>query len=226
MPDQAELMPDQAELVTVTQKRYRCRHIHAAGNQCGSPALRNEHFCYHHHTTRRPKPANGKFRHIDAWEPFELALVEDRASALAAASHLLQRIASNDLDPERAGKLLYNLQIITKLLPGQPVPAAATVPHAATPAPAPALTEVEEVIDDKVYGLIAPQTELPPEPATEPVSALGSHAKRPEPHEVPVILSECSESKDPDTTHTASTARTVPPPDLPTADSRQLTADR
>jgi hypothetical protein len=43
-------MQEPAELVTVIQRRYRCRHIHAAGHQCGSPALRNEHFCYYHHT--------------------------------------------------------------------------------------------------------------------------------------------------------------------------------
>jgi hypothetical protein len=35
------------------------------------------------------------------------------------------------------------------------------------PVPPPDL--VEEIIDDKIHGLIAPQTELPSEPATPPV---------------------------------------------------------
>ena len=159
-------MQDPAELTEVIQKRYRCRHIHAAGHQCGSPALRNEHFCYYHHTTRRPAPAAGKFRHLDAAEPFILPVVEDRTSALLVASHLLSRIASNDLDPVRAGKLLYNLQIITALLPREPRPDAA-IP-AATPEPAqtpPPL--VEDLVLDETHGMIAPIAEiLPPEPAT------------------------------------------------------------
>jgi hypothetical protein len=159
-------MQEPAELTEVIQKRYRCRHIHAAGHQCGSPALRNEHFCYYHHTTRRPAPAAGKFRHLDAAEPFILPVVEDRTSALLVASQLLSRIASNDLDPVRAGKLLYNLQIITALLPREPRPDAA-IP-AATPEPAqtpPPL--VEDLVLDETHGMIAPIAEiLPPEPAT------------------------------------------------------------
>jgi hypothetical protein len=109
-------MLQSSDLVIVTRKRYQCRHVHAAGHQCGSPALRNEQFCYHHHTTRRPKPPAGKFRHLDAREPFELPVVEDFPSALSVASQLLSRIASNDVDHERAGRLLYNLQIITSII--------------------------------------------------------------------------------------------------------------
>src|SRR5579863_2137337 len=109
-------MPEQSNPVTITQKRYQCRHIHAEGHQCGSPALRNEQFCYHHHTTRRTRPAAGKLRHLDAHEPFELPVVEDLASALSVASQLLCRLASNDLDIGRAGKMLYNLQLITTII--------------------------------------------------------------------------------------------------------------
>ena len=84
-------MSQLAERTTITQKRFQCRHIHAAGRQCGSPALRNEEFCYFHHTTRRRKKTGG-FRYLDATEPFELPLVEDRASALSAAAQILCRI--------------------------------------------------------------------------------------------------------------------------------------
>ena len=58
--------------------------INAAHPPCAS-----EQFCYFHHTTRRPKPAAGKFRHLDAHEPFELPVVEDRASALSVAAQIL-----------------------------------------------------------------------------------------------------------------------------------------
>ncbi|HEV2619173.1 MAG TPA: hypothetical protein VGU23_04460, partial [Acidobacteriaceae bacterium] len=44
------------DLATVTQTRARCRHIHAAGHQCGSPALRKRTFCYYHDAAHRPHP--------------------------------------------------------------------------------------------------------------------------------------------------------------------------
>ena len=145
-------MSEPSNLVTVTQKRYRCRHVHAAGHQCGSPALRNEEFCYFHHTTRPRKAKPGKFRHLDAQEPFELPLVEDLPSALSVAAPLLCRVASNDLDPNRAGKLLYNLQIITSII-DKVSRAAAKAGAVARPEP------LEELVTDAAHGLIAPITE-------------------------------------------------------------------
>jgi hypothetical protein len=153
-------MQDSSDLVEVTQKRFRCRHIHAAGHQCGSPALRHEQFCYYHHTTRRPAPPPDKCRHIDKHEPFALQLIEDRASALVVASHLLSRIASNDLDIDRAGKMLYNLQIITTLLPPEPGSNTSTAESGPNPTPKPPL--VEELIHDEALGTIAPITEFFP----------------------------------------------------------------
>ena len=159
-------MQDSADLVEVTQKRFRCRHIHAAGHQCGSPALRHEQFCYYHHTTRRPAPPPDKCRHIDKHEPFLLQLIEDRASALVVASHLLSRIASNDLDIDRAGKMLYNLQIITTLLPPEPGSNTSTAESGPEPTPKPPL--VEELIHDEALGTIAPITEFFPPKSKSP----------------------------------------------------------
>ncbi len=113
--------------------RIRCRHIYTGGSQCGSPALLKEQFCYYHHTNRRPPPPVGKFRHIDAYEPFTLPLVEDRASALAVAAHILSRIASNDLDPTRAGPMLFNLQIITACCLSRSPPQSCTRIRASAP---------------------------------------------------------------------------------------------
>jgi hypothetical protein len=171
-------MPQSSNLVTVTQKRFRCRHVHAAGHQCGSPALRNEEFCYFHHTTRRPKPAAGKFRNLDAHEPFELPIVEDLPSALSVAAQILCRVASNDLDPGRAGKLLYNLQIITSIIDkasraaakaGAPsVPVSSGRVGFSTPQPGP----LEEIIADETHGLIAPVTEFLPAGATHLASEM------------------------------------------------------
>ena len=147
-------MPQSSEPVTITQKRFQCRHVHATGHQCGSPALRSEEFCYFHHKTRRPKPAAGKFRHLDAHEPFQLPVVEDLPSALSVAAQILCRIASNDLDVERAGRLLYSLQIITSILDkASRAPAKAGAVAVAKPEP------LEELVADEIHGPIAPITE-------------------------------------------------------------------
>jgi len=158
-------MSQQAELTTITQKRFKCRHVHATGRQCGSPALRNEQFCYFHHTTRSRKKSGG-FRYLDATEPFELPLVEDRASALSAAAQIFCRIASNNLDLGRAGKLLYNLQILNALLPREK----AAPESQPAPSPQPLVEDrvlLEELVLDEAHGLIAPITEMP-EPAPNP----------------------------------------------------------
>jgi hypothetical protein len=60
-PQERNLMTDTAaaaEPTDTTIKRFLCRHIHTSGRRCGSPALRGEPFCYHHHTTRRPQSSN------------------------------------------------------------------------------------------------------------------------------------------------------------------------
>jgi hypothetical protein len=222
-------MQEPADRVTVTQKRYQCRHIHAAGHQCGSPALRREQFCYFHHTTRRPKPPANGFRYINSQEPFTLPIVEDRVSAISVAAQVLSRIATNDLDPTRAGAMLYNLQILASLLPREP--RAAASPLGSIPEPTPPPTLVAELVDDETHGPIAPITELPPEP-TPPAVIL---SEKPSPTADVVILSEAphtpqpSSPQSPTTTHpqTASPAparpavpatprpQATPPPRLP-----------
>lgn len=155
------------EPVTITQSRHQCRHIHAKGNQCGSPALRGEHFCYFHHTTRRPRAGTGKFKYLNAEEPFTLPVVEDRASALSVAAQLLSRIASNDLDVSRAGRLLYNLQILIALMPKEPRAPAETSPAAAPPL-------IDAAVFDETHGLIAalPESLVEDSPPGAPSASL------------------------------------------------------
>jgi hypothetical protein len=39
---------------TEALKQYQCRHIFTDGRRCSSPCLRQEEFCFYHHTTRKP----------------------------------------------------------------------------------------------------------------------------------------------------------------------------
>jgi hypothetical protein len=74
-----------------------------------------EHFCYYHHTTRRPA-ANPKQRR-GRRTTFELPLPEDRSAIQASIGMVLQRIAANDIDPRRASLILYGLSIAASNLP-------------------------------------------------------------------------------------------------------------
>src|ERR1700736_5831644 len=138
-------MQDAASTTTEQHKQYQCRHIFTDGHRCSSPCLRQEEFCYYHHTTRRPV-ANPKQRR--RCSTFHLPLPEDRSAIQASIGEVLQRIAANDIDPRRAGLLLYGLQIASLNLPQ---PQALTKPEPQT---------VEEITIDPTLGVLAPRTDI------------------------------------------------------------------
>jgi hypothetical protein len=87
-------MQDAASATAEQHKQYQCRHIFTDGHRCESPCLRQEEFCYYHHTTRRPV-ANPKQRRSRR-STFHLPLPEDRSAIQASIGEVLQRIAAND----------------------------------------------------------------------------------------------------------------------------------
>jgi len=126
-------------------KRYHCRHVFTDGRRCRAISLRSENFCYYHHTSRRPAPRQSK----DQTSAFDLPLVEDRSSIQASISQILQRIAANELDPRRAGLLLYGLQIASLNLPrDQREPDSAPEPT------------IDDITLHPELGPLAPQTEF------------------------------------------------------------------
>jgi hypothetical protein len=100
-----------------SQNRRQCHQFQPSGLRCGSPALRDDHFCYNHSSARRPVPAS-----TDP-DAFILPLVTDRASLQVALAQVIVRIAANTLDPKRAGLLLYALQTASSNLPPTTEPA-------------------------------------------------------------------------------------------------------
>jgi hypothetical protein len=125
--------------------RFKCRHIFTDGHRCGSICLRNEPFCYYHHTTRKPAPR----RTFGSHASFDLPLPEDRSAIQASIGIILQRIASNDLDPKRAGLLLYGLQIASLNLPKQKQNEDKVPPE-----------QVHEVTNHPELGTLAPEAEI------------------------------------------------------------------
>jgi hypothetical protein len=145
--------------------RLQCRHLFTDGRRCGSPALRspdghseeNQPFCYFHHRSRRPvQPAERAARHrraaAAAGPQTQFALpnpgdLSDRSGIQFAIGEVLRRIASNELDPRRAGLLLYGLQIASRNLPKSD-------PREERAEP------VSEITLDPEHGLLAPPAEF------------------------------------------------------------------
>jgi hypothetical protein len=127
-------------------KRYQCRHIFTDGRRCGSPCLRHEDFCYHHHTTRKPIANLTQRREThNRAAAFDLPEPEDRSAIQLSIGEVLRRVASNNIDPRRAGLLLYGLQIASLNLPKQKEAEASNRGQF-----------VEEIVSDPTLGNIAP----------------------------------------------------------------------
>ena len=103
MLNQATINNDQPE------NHYQCHHIFPDDPRCGSPRMRDEQFCYYHHDTRRPvvRPHDRLAR----TSTFSLFTPTDYDAIQESLGELLVRIATNNIDPRRAGLLLYCLQI-------------------------------------------------------------------------------------------------------------------
>jgi hypothetical protein len=137
--------------------RFHCRHIFTDGLRCGSFCLRGEEFCYYHHNSRRPVPIQEIQHRKLHREEFVLPNLEDRSAIQATISEVLQRIAANEIDPRRAGLLLYGLQIASLNLP-KPDPTAKPAKM------------VEEVVVDPTFGAIAPRCERHKKPRKKSVT--------------------------------------------------------
>ncbi len=102
-------------------RTHRCRHLFTQGHQCGSPSLREENFCYYHHTSRIPAPRPPRRTPCET-EDFHLDIPEDRAALRRALGEVLRRLAAGRIDTKTAGLLLYGLQVVGCNLPPDPEP--------------------------------------------------------------------------------------------------------
>ena len=131
--------------------RYICRHIFTDGHRCASPALRKQDFCYYHHTTRQPVAGKEARTRKLRRNEFILPRPEDRTAVQLSIGEVLDRIATNRIDPKRASLLLYGLQTASANLPTKRL-------DDKPPAP------VEDVVDEPQLGLVAPTRECDPAP--------------------------------------------------------------
>ena len=90
-------------------RKHQCRHTMPEGDRCGSPAMRDELYCYHHHQTRRPI-ADARQRRARR-NAFSMPSPNSRAEIQDAIGRVIAHVAGNDIDLRRAGLLLYALQL-------------------------------------------------------------------------------------------------------------------
>ena len=86
----------------------KCTHIKVAGQQCGSPALRGEFFCYFH--TRVIK---GVQQRVDM-RLHSMALLEDCEAIQLSIMHVVDGLVKGTLEPIRARLIIQALRIAAR----------------------------------------------------------------------------------------------------------------
>ena len=86
----------------------RCTHIHITGHRCGSPALKQEYFCYFH--TRMIK---GVQTRVDS-QIHPVALIESAEAIQAALMHTIDAVLKGTMDNKRANLVLKALHIAVR----------------------------------------------------------------------------------------------------------------
>jgi hypothetical protein len=86
----------------------RCTHIQVTGHRCGSPALKQEYFCYFH--TRMIK---GVQTRVDS-EITPIALIENAEAIQCALMHTIDAVLKGTIDNKRANLVLKALNIAVR----------------------------------------------------------------------------------------------------------------
>jgi hypothetical protein len=86
----------------------RCTHIKVTGHRCGSPALKQEYFCYFH--TRMIK---GVQTRVDS-QITPIALIENPEAIQAAIMHMIDAVLKGTIDNKRANIVLKALHIAVR----------------------------------------------------------------------------------------------------------------
>ena len=138
----------------------QCHHYQApTGQRCGSPALKGQYYCYHHHITK-----TNRTNHRVLIDPeitgMEIPPIEDRASIFVALAAIVHRLAENTIDTRRAGQMIYGLQVAMRALDPPHAQRCRTTPAssaASTTSPTPD-TEAAQPATDNQQPAASPRT--------------------------------------------------------------------
>ena len=167
----------------------RCQHIKTSGTRCGSPALKDNQFCYYHQHCRTVT-LNYHRGYRDCGESeVHLPVFEDAQSIQFTLRQVTELILRHKIDPKEAGLILFALQIASSNLkrlkleepkPEQVVTDAQIENPVETPDEAAAS---EELQSDKIDRIDACAVELRARPCVSlPSFARLGRARRPSPH--------------------------------------------
>ncbi len=93
-----------------------CQHVKITGERCGSPAVRDEDYCYYHRAVRKRVPRNNL--HLILWNPqaekseryeYEMPYPEDPESLQIAFSQFIHVVSQEEMKVERATLVLSAL---------------------------------------------------------------------------------------------------------------------
>jgi len=94
-----------------------CRHTMTTGRLCQSPAHGSSAYCFHHKKLHRSRPS--KFDAAPALSTHVLHPLRNARSVQQALSMVVAGLASGQLRPSRAGKMLFALQQASAHLRGR-----------------------------------------------------------------------------------------------------------
>ena len=94
-----------------------CEHIKPSGTGCGSPALRDQKFCYYHSKVRKTVPKNNLFvfldnpgrKENDPYYAFEFPYLEDAAAVQIAFMQFIYGVSQHRMEEWRARMILSAL---------------------------------------------------------------------------------------------------------------------
>jgi hypothetical protein len=88
-----------------------CQHWidNANATRCGCPAMRGTRYCYSHRREQARGARKNAERSRQRW--FESAPLADAASRQRALAQVMTRLLSGEIDPRRAGQILFKLQM-------------------------------------------------------------------------------------------------------------------
>jgi hypothetical protein len=88
-----------------------CHHVKEDGIYCGSPALRDNKYCYYHFTQRMRRLRRARALRDNVPYRLEIPSLDSPYAVRNAISEIAQAIAAGQLEPLAAGKLLYAVQL-------------------------------------------------------------------------------------------------------------------
>lgn len=154
-----------------TNEALKCQHIKTNGTQCGSPALKDNQFCYYHQHCR-PLTwdySGGSYRDCSQTE-LTLPVFEDAHAIQFTLRQVVELVLQHRIDDKKAGLVLYALQIASSNLkrfereqpkPEQVVTGAEITPRVETQTEAEANREPQSNNIDTIHGS-ASETEISP----------------------------------------------------------------